>query len=275
MILRLRRSTIAALLLFFALVGIASAQSIDPEAIVERAVHNELAPSERHPFRYMLRKVDDGKITTEEIIETTDGDVARHIAIGDKPLPPDIEAAEIHRLQDLLAHPEIQAHRQKREQADSNRANELIRLLPNAFTYHYEGMVDGPNGPCYRLSMQPNPNFNPPDREAEVFHGMAGELWIDQKQERMVKFQAHLITDVNFAWGIAARLYKGGSILIEQKDVGEGHWEETLQRLNLQGKILLIKSLTYDTTQEESNYSPVPSDWTYQDAVKALLSEQH
>jgi hypothetical protein len=275
MILHLRRIAIATLFLFFALAGLASAQDNTPEAVVTRAARNELATGDKHPFRYTLRKVDDGKITAKEIIETRDGDVARLIAIGDKPLSSDTDSAEVQRLNTLLAHPEIQAHRQRREQADSDRADEMIRLLPTAFLYQFEGMVDGPNGPCYRLGMKPNPSFRPPDREAEVYHGMAGELWIDQKQERMVKLNVHLIADVDFGWGIVGRLYKGGTIFVEQKDVGDGHWEQTFLRLNLQGKILLIKSLTVDTTEQESGYSSVPANWTYQNAVRALLAEKH
>jgi hypothetical protein len=270
-----RRVFIAGLFLFLAFTSTVWAQDVTPQEAVARASHNELTAHDTHPFRYTLRKVDDGKITTKEIIETKDGDVARLIAVGDKPLSPDAEAAEIQRLQNLLAHPELQQHRQKREQADANRADEMIRLLPTAFVYQFEGMVEGPNGPCYRLSMKPNPHFNPPDRQAEVFHGMAGELWIDQKQERMVRFQAHLISDVEFGWGIFGRLYKGGTIVVEQKDIGAGHWEQTLLRLNLHGTILIFKSLVVDTTETESDFSPVPADWTYQDAARALLSEKH
>jgi len=275
MIYQLRCAATTGLLLFFTLTGIVSAQDVNPEQIVKDAAYNELHARDIHPFRYTLRKDDDGKITTKEIIETKDGDVARLIAVRDRPLSPDAESAEVQRLQNLLDHPEIQAHRKKSEQADANRANELIRLLPTAFVYHYEGMVDGPSGPCYRFSMQPNPDFHPPDREAEVFAGMAGELWIDQNELRMVRLNAHLIADVEFGWGIFGRLYKGGTILVEQKDVGEDHWEQTLLRLNLRGTILIFKSLVIDTTETATNFESVPADWTYQDAVRALLSENH
>lgn len=250
-------------------------QDIHPDQIVTAASYNELHARDTHPYRYTLRKVDNGRITTKEIIETKDGDVARLIAIGDRPLMPEREAIEIQRLQALLAHPEIQAHRQKREQADADRANEMLRLLPTAFVYTYEGMDNCPSGPCYRFSMQPNPGFNPPDRQAEVLHGMAGELWIDQQRERMVKLNVHLINDVEFGWGIVGRLYKGGSILVQQEDVGQNHWEQTLLRLNLRGTILMFKSLVINTTETESNFAPVPAGWTYQDAVRTLLSEQH
>lgn len=245
----------------------------NPTALVRRASQNELKSSNgNHPYRYLLHKIDDSKITTKEIVETKDGDVARLIAVNDKPLDSDAQQTEINRLNNLAAHPELQAHRHKREQEDSNRANEMVRLLPDAFLYKYEGMADGPNGPCYRLSFRPNPNFYPPDREAQVYAGMAGELWIDKAQERMVRLDAHLIADVEFGWGILGRLYKGGSILVEQADVGDRHWETTHMKLSLTGKALLIKSISFQTTEDASHFEPVPPEMGYQNAIKMLLN---
>jgi hypothetical protein len=260
------------------LAGIADAQTTaesaaaDPLALVRRASKNELAPGGGHPYKYKLHKIDDGKINTKEIVETKDGDVARLIAVDDKPLTPEAQQAEIDRLNNLLEHPEIQEHRHKKEQEDSGRENEMIRLLPDGFVYHYEGLVEGPNGPAFRLTFKPNPNFQPPDREAEVYHGMAGELWIDQREERIVKLQAHLIADVDFGWGILGKLYKGGSILVEQKDVGDGKWEGTHMKLDLHGKALLIKTLTFETTEDASDFEPVPAQWSYKEAVHMLLN---
>ncbi len=204
---------------------------------------------------------------------TKDGDVARLIAKDDRPLTPDENKAELDRLNNLLQHPEIQEHRHKREQEDSGRADEMIRLLPDAFIYTYIDMTAGPNGPAYRLSFKPNPNFHPPDREAEVYHGMEGELWIDQGQERIVKLDAHLIDDVNFGWGILGKLYKGGSLTIEQKDVGHRHWEATLMKLNLTGIALMLKALSFQTTETQTDFQPVPVNMSYQDAIHLLTSD--
>ena len=245
----------------------------NPIALIRKAAAEELQTSDHnHPCRYRLRKVDDGRIATKEIVETKDGDVARLIGTGDKPLNADANQTEIDRLNNLLAHPEIQEHRRKREQADNNRANEMIRLLPDAFLYTYLGMAEGKSGPAYRLSLKPNPSFKPPSREAEVYAGMAGELWIDQKQQRMVKLDVHLINDVNFGWGILGKLYKGGSILVEQTDIGNDHWEQYHFKLDLHGKALMLKTLDFETTEDESAYTPVPAGWGYQDAVKLLLT---
>src|SRR5271163_287262 len=248
--------------------------AVDPVALVRNASWNELhssgAPS---PVRYKLRKQDAKSITTKEIVETKDGEVARLIAKNDQPLTPAENQAELARLNNLLAHPEVQEHRHKREQEDSGREDEMVKLLPDAFLYTYLGMTAGPNGPAYRLSFEPNPNFHPPDREGEVYHGMEGELRIDQAQERIVRLDAHLIGDVNFGWGILGKLYKGGSLTIEQSDVGHRHWETTLMKLNLTGMALMIKPLSYQTTETATDFQPVPLNMSYQDAIHLLESD--
>lgn len=249
----------------------------DPVALVRAASWNELHSSNSglggQPFRFRLRKQDENGSTTKDIVETKDGDIARLIAVDDKPLTPDRAKAERARLDNLLAHPELQAHRHKKEQEDSGRSNEMIRLLPDAFLYTYRGIVNTPSGPAWRLTFEPNQKFIPPDREAEVYHGMAGELWIDCGQKRMSKLDAHLISDVDFGWGIVGRLFKGGTILVVQQDVGEHHWETVHLKLNLTGKILMLKSLVIQSIEDGSNYKPVSKNLTYQDAIHLLESE--
>lgn len=246
----------------------------DSVALVRAASWNELHSSNAgHPVRFRLRKQDEEGSTTKDIIETREGDIARLVAVNDKPLTPERAAAERERLDNLLAHPELQARRHKREQEDSNRSNEMVRLLPDAFLYTYRGIVSTPDGPAWRLSFVPNENFIPPDREAQVYHGMAGELWIDCEQKRMARLDAHLISDVNFGWGVIGRLYKGGTILVIQQDVGERHWEAIHLKLNLTGKILMVHSITFQTTEDGSNYKPVSPGLTYKDAIHVLQSE--
>jgi hypothetical protein len=246
----------------------------DPVALVRAASWNELhATNSIHPFRFRLRKQDENGSTTKEIVETKDGDIARLIAVNDQPLTPERAQAERARLDNLLAHPELQIHRQKKEKEDSNRENEMVRLLPDAFLYTYRGVVNTPYGPAWRLTFAPNEKFIPPDRQAELYHGMAGELWIDCAQKRMARLDAHLIADVNFGWGMIGRLYKGGTILVVQKDVGDHHWETTHLKLNLTGKILMIKSLVIQSTEDGSDYKPVSNTLTYKDAVHLLEAE--
>ena len=244
---------------------------IDPQKIVRDASWNELhAPKAGRSFSYRQHKVDAKGSIVKEIVETKDGDVARLIEKDGKPLPPEQEQAELDRLNNLLAHPEIQEHRHKKEQEDSARGDEMVKMLPDAFLFTLDGTVEGPNGPCYRLQFKPNPAFTPPDREGEVYHGMVGELWIDQAQERLVKIDAHLISDVNFGWGVLGKLYQGGSILVENSDVGFHHWETIHMKLRLQGKILMMKSVDFSTTEDFSNFKAQPQELSYQEAIHLL-----
>jgi hypothetical protein len=242
------------------------------EKLVRDASWNELHASNTGiTYEYRQHSVDNGKSTVKEIVETRDGDISRLLAKGGKPLSADADSKELARLDELLADPSIQENKYKKSQEESGRQNEMLELLPSAFNYTYLGMVQGPNGPCYRLGFTPNPSFEPPDQEGKVYHGMAGELWIDQKQQRMVRFDAHLVSDVEFGWGIAGKLDKGGTIMVQQKDVGDNHWETTQLDLHLDGKILLIKSLTIHSTEEDGDFSRVPDDG-YKAAIGILKS---
>jgi hypothetical protein len=245
--------------------------AIDPAKIVRDASYNELHSTKPgRSFSYRQHKVDPKGSTVKEIVETKDGDVARLIEKDGKPLPQEEEQSEIDRLNNLLAHPEVQEHRHKKEQEDSARGDEMVRMLPDAFLYTFDSMVEGPNGLCYRLEFKPNPAFTPPDREGEVYHGMVGELWVDQAQLRLVKIDAHLISDVNFGWGVLGRLYKGGSILVQNADVGLHHWETIHMKLNLQGKLLMLKSVDYSTTEDFSDFKVQPQELGYQEAIRLL-----
>jgi hypothetical protein len=270
-----------AILLALAPAGLSAAQSeqlIDPAALVRRAVQHRLdAARNHHPLRYLLRKTDDQHDTTKDIIETADGDVARLVAINGQPLSAQANQAELDRLNTLANHPEIQQHRHQREQKDADRVNRLMRLLPDAFLYRFEGMTDcAPRqagagaGPCYHLSFSPNPRWVPPDVEASIFRGMAGEVWIDQAQERLTRLDAHLIANVDFGWGIIGKLDKGGTVFFEQADIGGHDWEATTLKVKLTGKALMVKSLNIQITEESSHFSLVPPGVDYRKAIQLL-----
>lgn len=275
-------SRLAALLLIPLLASpFAAAQStpaIDPTALIRRALqHRAEADAHHRPLRYLLHKSENRRgatrDTTKEILETKDGDVARLVAIDGKPLPPDADRAELARLDTLAAHPDLQEHRHRSEQRDAARIDRLMALLPEAFLYRLEGLVPCPAGQCYRLSFTPNPRFTPPDLEADLLRGVAGEVWIDLAQERLTRLDAHFTADVDFGFGILGKINRGGTILLEQTDIGSPtthDWELTGLQLNLTGKALMIKSLEVQITEQASHFSLAPPNLTYRDAIQIL-----
>lgn len=244
---------------------------LDAIALVRRAVDHRLdAEKSHHPMQYLLHRSDERHDTTKLIVETRDGDVARLIAINGKPLGGDADRADLARLDNLAQHPEIQEHTRKNEQEETNRVNHILSLLPDALLYQFEGMVPCPSGQCYRLSFKPNPNFNPPDLEANILTSVDGEVWIDQAQERLTRLDAHFIRNVDIGFGILFKLYKGGTVSLRQTNVGGNDWELTGLALHVTGKILVVKSFSNQVNEETSHYSQVESGMSYRDAINLL-----
>jgi hypothetical protein len=248
--------------------------SEEAQAMIKRVLQTELnaATDTSHPMQYRLRKMSPRVATTKMIVETKDGDVAHLIAINDNPLSDQDRQNEETRLQGLLSDPSQQRHRMEREQSDSQRARKIIRALPDAFLYSYGGIVDTPQGPSYRMTFQPNPNFDPQDLEAQALKGMAGELWIDAAQQRVTRLQCKRIKDVDYGFGILGKLDQGGTLLLEQADIGNHQWRTTHMVLVMDARFL-IKTVKLDTTLDLSQFSPVAAGLSYQQAIQLLESQ--
>jgi hypothetical protein len=263
------------LLLVAAMLGSAEgfAQMSDAEAtaLVRRAIEHRVAEEKTaRPVEYVFHKVDGTRDRTQEIVETRDGDVARLIALDGKPLSAEANQAEIDRLKNLEAHPELQEHRKRNEERDRARVTRMMAMLPNAFVYHVEATESCAGAPCYRMSYAPRPGWTPPDMEAGIFRGISGEVWIDQRQERLTKLVANFVQDVNFGFGILGRVSKGGRVVLEQGDIGGGEWQLLGMTAAMQGKALLVKKIDIDLKEEMSGFKVVP-EMGYKEAVEMLL----
>lgn len=245
----------------------------ETQTLVKQVLQVELEAAQSapldHPMQYRLHKTSPRYSSTKLIVETKDGDVARLLEVNNAPLSLDGQQAESARLQSLLNDPSLQRHRQDREQGDAERARKIMRALPDAFLYQYAGIIDTPQGPSYRLTFQPNPKFDPEDIEAQALKGMAGELWIDATQHRVTRLQGRRIHDVDYGWGIVGKLDEGGTLLLEQADIGNHQWRSTHMVLVMNAR-LLIKSVKLDTTLELTSYTPVASGLSYQQAIQML-----
>lgn len=242
---------------------------------MDAALANELRATQdlSHPMRYLLRKTTPRLTTTREIYETRDGDVARLTAINDRPLSAADEQKEQDRLTELLGDPARQRHREQAEEADRERAIKVLRVLPTAFIYQDEGPVETGSGTAEKFTFRPNPAFSPPDLETQILTAMAGEIWIDPAAQRVVRLEGRLVQDVDFGWGILGRLYKGGWIRIDQADVGDGQWRTVYFQMMMRGR-LVWRTRSFDTTEEQSRFAPLPPNITYREAIAQLEMNQ-
>lgn len=232
----------------------------NPKELIRRAVENEnKQPAQKMYFMYrdVKRNSKTGQTETRIMLQTPEMSLARIVAINGHPLSPDEKAKEDARLNRLTSSPDELTKKQKQQKQDDQRARKMVAAIPDAFNFQYVDTEKTDSGELAVFKFTPNPNWDPPDRELQVFTGMQGTLKIALPAERIALMDATLFRGVDFGWGIFGHLNPGGSFLIEQKEVYPGHWDTTHMKLHFTGKILLFKTLDIQEDEQTSDYKPV------------------
>ncbi len=249
---------------------------ISAQELVRRAIDNEeKASKENIRYTYRLRtETPKAGAITKQMVETNEGVVARLIAINDKPPSPEDRKKDDDRLQRLINDPQARAAKRKSQKEDEERTTRMVKALPDAFLYDYDGFEPGKNGrELVHLKFKPNPKYDPPTRELQVYQGMQGSMLIDPGDERLVKIQAQLFRSVNFGWGIFGHLDPGGQFVVEQSKVGGDRWEVTEMRLKFTGKVLLFKTLNINEHETAFDYRPAPNNLSFAQGVEFLKQQ--
>jgi hypothetical protein len=274
---------------FLLLMSIAPAQSasspqnqtLPPADLVRRAVENEVASNNGQGMRFMFK---DEKRTphgaqTKLIVETGEATAGLLVAMNDRPLTPAQQQAEEARLQSYIHDPEQLNKKRKQEQEDAERTAKIVRALPDAFLYDFDGTQAGTptigrtGDELVRLKFRPNPDYEPPSRVEQVLTGMQGIVLVDAKEYRIAEIDGTLQKDVGFGWGILGHLDRGGRFVVQQADVGEHHWEVTRMELSFSGKILFFKKLNIHSLDTFSSFRPVPPTLTFAQGVELLKKQ--
>jgi hypothetical protein len=280
-----RVATFAGLLLVAVQSGVllaADQPQIPPEQLVRLTIANESASGNSDGAKHMFRerKQTPKGSTTRIYVETRDAMAGMTVAYDDKPLNPQQLKDEEGRLAGLANNPEELKRKQKEQKEDADRSTRILRALPDAFFYQYDGTAPGsasigrPGVDLVRLKFRPNPAYRPPSHVEDVLVGMEGTLLIDPVEHRIAQIDGVLFQSVSFGWGILGHLDKGGHFLVEQADVGGDCWELSHMALTFTGKILLFKSLVLKSDEVYSHFQRVPNDTTFAQGVEILKAEE-
>ena len=255
---------------------IAAAQSqsnllLSPADLVKAVIRTELNPSDATEVRwkYLLLKEVDGKQETREVVETKSGSLERLIAIAGRPLTPSQQRDESDRILRLSHNTGEQLKLEQMHKKDAEQCNAFLKMVPEAFLFEYAGE----SGSLTKLVFEPNPAFRPSSREGKVLHEMAGEIWVDAKQQRLVSITGQLMNEVKFAGGLLGHLEKGGQFAVKRTEVAPGRWEVTEMAVNMRGKALLFKTISVQQKELHQNFERVPDDLTISDAAALLLKQ--
>ena len=271
---------LCAILLASGVPCLAEYPAIPPADLVRRTVHNEIrANADNAKYMFRDRKETPSGSQTKLLVETREAMAGMVVADNDRPLNPEQRQAELNRVRRFVEDPAELRRKQKQEQETAEHMSRIIKALPDAFIYEYDGTETGragvgcPGDELVRVKFHPNPSYDPPTRVEQVLTGMHGTLLIDSQKQRIAQIDGTLAKDVSFGWGILGHLDRGGHFLVEQADVGNNHWEIARMGLKFTGKVLFFKTINIQSTELFSDFRAVPSNLTFAQGVDLLEKE--
>jgi hypothetical protein len=102
---------------------------------------------------------------------------------------------------------------------------------------------------------------------------MAGDVWVDERQNRLAEISGHLTQGVKFGGGLLGHLDKGGTFEVKQQEVSPGYWELTLLNVQMRGKALFFKTINVQQKYQRTNFRRVPGNLTIAQAVDLLKKQ--
>ncbi len=240
----------------------------DANTYVRDIIKNEIeSDAKDHTlWRYRFHREDEKNNYDRDVVETRDGQLARTLLIAGRPLTEDQRRKDEERMQKLVNSEDERAKRAKREKEDTDKAVQMLKAIPEAFIFKYAGEEAGQ----LRLTFFPNPHYDAPTRELQVFKSLSGSMWVDPVARHLTKIEGQLFEDVTFGWGFLARLNKGGTFKVVQQDVGDGHWDVTSLDVNMNGHAMLFKSIVARQREIKTGYRRVPDNLTISQAYQLL-----
>jgi len=274
-----RKRCVQSLIVIVALIAFALPQesrsrenSASAQSLAQKVVENEIRASENDHSLWSFQDTtqESGRKETRTVIQTKDGNLARLIAINGQPLTPEQQKKEDERIQELLKNSSEQRKQQRDQQKDAQQMTRMLKLLPQALLFSYGTRRDSST----QLLFKPNPQFRPHSHEAQVLNALAGEMWVNCKENRIEEITGHLIHEVKFWEGIAGHLDKGGQFHVKQVQPAPEHWLLSVINVQMNGKALFFKTISVRQIESRTQFHQVSNNLTLAQAAQMLLGSK-
>ena len=263
---------ISAVLFFLASSASLQAQTPAPAEsahdLVRDVIYNELHDREHDShWEYRSECTSSNEDLVREQVETDKGPIFRVLEQDGNPLDATQQAHEDARIAQYIKSPGQIARVEHEHQEDEQRLAGIMKLLPQAFLFEYEG---APAEDLQRIAFRPDPDFVPLGYEARIVHSLAGTLTVNVRLRRMVEMRGVLAERVDFGYGLLGHVDQGGTFAIHRRQVSAGHWKTDLVEVHVEGKILMLKTVSKDQREARSDFRPVPRGTTLAEAREML-----
>ena len=265
-----------AFVLFAAGISVAQTSQVPANDLVRQVVNNELQVENQEHSRWMYRlesqKANGSKQVdqVDQVVETNEGSLRRPILIdGREPTPQEQQQADQYNRQ-LVQDPSALRKAHKQGADDQERTQKMLKALPDAFLFSYAEE----QGDLVKMNFVPNPKFNPPSREAEVFHALEGYMWVNRKQVRLAEIAGHLTRKVKFGGGLLGHLDSGGTFDVKKSEVAAGCWKLSQLNVHMTGRVLFFRTIAEDQRESRSDFRHMPDNLTLAQAAELLQNRQ-
>ena len=121
--------------------------AIKPKELVRLAVENEIKNDKQSPkYMFQQRKVTPNGSQTRLMVQTRDAMVGMVVANNDQPLDQEQRRAEYGRIERFLSRPDELERKRRQELENAERVNRILKAMPDAFLYEYDGTETGRPG---------------------------------------------------------------------------------------------------------------------------------
>jgi hypothetical protein len=235
--------------------------------LVKEACFNAIEQREaKSLWSYRVERHEDKHTILEQVIETVDTPVTHLLAVdGHAPTGAQLKEEE-QRHRSLLKSSDGPSAFKKEHDQDSKKMDEMLRVIPEAFVFQNQGKQRG----LEKIAFHPNPDFKPKTYEQRVLHTLVGTVFIDLHDKQIARISATLAQRVDFGLGLLGRVDRGGTVNIARTRLSGGIWQVSMEKIDLSGRMAILKSLSKHKDEQRSDFKPVAPGTTVAQALDEL-----
>ena len=115
--------------------------------------------------------------------------------------------------------------------------------------------------PSIVIKFTPKANARPRTREGRLARSFAGEIWIDEQAQEVMRVEAVAVDSLSYGYGIVARLGEGTRVTLVRERIDDEVWLPVSIRFKGEGRAMLLRKLHIDFAVEWFDYTrALPAD---------------
>ena len=118
--------------------------------------------------------------------------------------------------------------------------SDLVDIIGDAFTISWLGRESRSGHDCDVIQANPNPDFHPHSIFQDALAHVSAKVWVDHAGDQIVHADAKILSDIPFGGGFVGKLYRGGTVTLDQAEVAPGIWFTTHEQYDFSGRKFLF-----------------------------------